>query len=295
MANRSRQLKVSAINLAFVDAASRNKPRAYCDLLRAIFESRTFVPLRGDRHMAIGSLYEDENDESILRGVLYGVTSIDELAWFNLNEHRPASEAERNRISVPEDMAANYREYDYEFRSKLHRLVFLTREGSLRVSAVQTRYVFERLCKQPPIVDRFGDVSVSIEQEPEKLAAILDAGDLRALSILVRRPNSGLGGFDADFEKRLEKLGASQVQAEYKAATGDRLRPDDPIRRAAKVALSDGVVTATIRKDGITQDVSTESFPVVETVTYNPDKESRLLALRRAVEKIMARIKKVAK
>jgi hypothetical protein len=253
-----------------------------------------FVPLRGERHMAIGSLDEDEADNSIQRGVLYGITSIDELAWFNVAKHRPASEAERNRISVPADMAANYREYDYEFHSKLHRLVFLTREGKLRVSAMQVRYVFERLCKERQIVERFGDVSVSIEQEPEKLAAILDADDLRALSILVRRPNAGLGGFDEDFEARLVKIGASQAQADYKAATGDRLKPDAPIRQAAKVALSDGVVTATIRADGVTEEVSTENFPIVETVTYNPAKENRLLALRRAAEKIINRIRKAA-
>jgi hypothetical protein len=53
------------------------------------------------------------------------------------------------------------------------------------------------------------------------------------------------------------------------------------VRTAAKVALTNGVVDATIRHDGITEHVSTEQFPVAETVKYNPKTESRYMVTPR--------------
>lgn len=289
---RARQLKVSALNIAFVDSTSHNKPTAYENLLRAIFGTHEFIPLRGERAMAIGSLQRDPRDTSVLRGALYGITMLDRMAWFSTTHHRPASDAEVSSIQVPEGMEANFREYDYEFHTKSHRLVFLTREGGLHLSALQARYVFQQLCMLPQITSKFGEVQVSIEQEPEQLERILDASDLRALMILVRRPNAGLAGFDVDFAKKLERVGAAQVQVQYKAAIGERLIPDGPMRTAAHVALSDGVVTATVRHEGITEELSTEDYPIVQTVTYKASIESRALALRRAAETILKRLKK---
>lgn len=290
---RNRQLRVNALNMAIVDPSSHNKAEKYIELMKALYGLEKVVSLRGNRSMTIGSMRADDHDPKILRGVLYGFVNIDHMAWFNLLQNRPASDEELGQIVVPEGIAANYRAFDYEFHSESHTLVFVAHEGKANVSALSVRYVFGQLCKEPKIVERFGDVNVSVAQEPEALDHILDAEDLRAISIVVRRPNAGLSGFEPDFEKELEKLGASEAHVDYKAATKERLVPDEALRTAAKVALRNGVVDATIRHDGITEHVSTERFPIGETVKYDPATESRFLAIRRAAEKIIARLKKL--
>lgn len=293
MAVRTRQLRVNALNFAIVDPSSHNKAEKYIQLMKALYGLERVISLRGNRSMTIGSMLADDRDPAILRGVLYGFINIDHMAWFNLLQNRPASEEELGQIVVPDGIAANYRAFDYEFHSESHTLVFVAHEGKANVSALSVRYVFAQLCKEPKIVEQFGDVNVSVAQEPEALDHILDAEDLRAITIVVRRPNAGLGGFEPDFEKELENLGASEAQVDYKAATKERLLPDKALRTAAKVALRNGVVDATVRRDGITEHISTEQFPVGETVKYNPQKESRFMAIRRAAEKIIARLKKL--
>lgn len=290
---RTRQLRVNALNIAIADPSSHNKAEKYIDLMKALYGLEKVVSLRGNRSMTIGSMRAGDHDRTILRGVLYGFVNIDHMAWFNLLQNRPASEEELGQIVVPKGIAANYRAFDYEFHSESHTLVFVAHEGKANISALSVRYVFSQLCKEPEIVERFGDVNVSVAQEPEALEQILNAEDLRAISIVVRRPNSGLSGFEPDFEKGLAKLGASEAHVDYRAATKERLIPDEALRTAAKVALRNGVVDATVRRDGITEHISTEQFPVGETIKYNPEKESRFMAIRRAAEKIIARLKKL--
>jgi len=291
---RTRQLRVSALNIAFVASDLHNKPDQYRKMFELLASGRHFVGLKNDRHMAIGSARSAAGDKTVIRGVLYGVTSVDAMKWFNTAMHRPASDSELQKIQVPQNMAANYREYDYEFHCDSHRLVFVAREGNVSASPLQMRYVFDQLCQQPEIRAVFGDISVSIEQEPETLTEIFSAENLRWLSILVRRPNAGFGGFDGEVSENMERVRASQAQLELKAESGRGLLPDAETKSAARVALSDGVVRARVREDGVVREISTEDTPIVVVEKYDPKTESRALAVTRAVEKILAKIKSLA-
>jgi hypothetical protein len=289
MAQRVRHLTVAALNIAFVDAVLHDDPAQYRKLIESLYRGRDLVVLRADRVMTIDSLYEQKGQDA-LTGTFVTMTQIDALAWYNTSAHRPASDDELNRIRVPKNMAANYKEYDFVFFPKSHRLVFLTKFGQQRLSASQAWLFLSKLCGLDEIKVRFGEISITVEQEPEKLDAILDAADLRSLDIVIQRPNAGLGGFDSDIRDALANMGASRGRLSLTAATNARLTPDKPTREAAKVALSNGEVSAVIREEGVSSEVSTKDFPVVEVGWYKPAKESRIDAVTRAARKLLNRI-----
>jgi hypothetical protein len=74
------------------------------------------------------------------------------------------------------------------------------------------------------------------------------------------------------------------------ATAGAGLKPDEPTRAAAKVALSNGDVTGTVKEEGVTKEVSTKDYPIVGTGIYRPSKESRLMAMMRTARTLLNRI-----
>src|SRR6202034_1878973 len=185
-----------------------------------------------------------------------------------------------------------YREFEFAFFPKNHRFAFLTKTSRTTLSPRRAWYFIQHACKAPAIRKSFGEISVTIEQEPEKLEAILDAENLRTLEILINQPNAGFGGYDASIADRLKSMNASRGKLSLTAADASGLNPDADTRAAAKVALSNGEVTATIRDEGLTKPVSTQEFPIVESVQYRPSKETRMAAVLRAARTLVTRIVK---
>ncbi|HWT04367.1 MAG TPA: DUF4747 family protein [Xanthomonadales bacterium] len=292
--SRVRRMKVSALNIAIQDR-DLQKAASYRDLFIALAGLNEAVRYQGESRLLLSGVWEDENDDHRMLGVLDRFTDLDAFQWYNRDARRLATPEERATITVPAAMRANYRAFYVLLDLRKHKLVFLSYEASTSLSAKQVAFVFRHLLENPHIFERFGSVGVSIMQEPAALDRILNAPNLRYLSIEVNKPNGSFGGLDEDFEDQMEALQAKRLKYEVVADDRGSIQPDETIRKAAAVALSDGVVEGRIFENGITEPISTQQYPVSETITYSPDNEPQLSAFKRAASIILGRLAKVLK
>lgn len=286
---RNRRLRVNALNIAIQDGELQHRA-SYRELFTSLVELNIGVRYQGDRRLLLASAWEDETDHDRLIGILDRFTDIEAFNWYNREQRRAATREEREDINVPEQMRANYRGFYVLFDLRLHLMTFTAYEASASLSARNVAYVFQQLVQHPSIVQRFGSVTVSIQQEPAALERILDAPNLRYLSIEIYRPNANLGRLDRDWQDQMDAMRAKKLREELTADDRDGLRPSREIRDAAEVALSNGVVEGRVVENGLAETISTEDYPVAQTVVYNPDEESPLRAFIRASAHLVHRL-----
>jgi Domain of unknown function (DUF4747) len=286
---RDRRLRVNALNIA-IQSRERQNRDSYRELFTALVNLNIGVRYQGDRRLLLSSVWEDETDHDRLIGILDRFTDIDAFNWYNREHRRAATREERANINVPDEMRANYRGFYILFDLRVHLMTFAAYEASAALSARNVAYVFDQLVQHPSIVERFGSVTVSIQQEPAALERILDAPNLRYLSIEIYRPNANLGRLDRDWEDQMDAMRAKKLRHELTADDRDGLRPNREVREAADLALSNGVVEGRVVENGLAETISTQDYPVAETIIYNPDEESPLRAFLRASAHLLHRL-----
>ena len=241
--------------------------------------------------MLLSLCFDDETDDKRMFGVVDRFTDISSYRWYNRNTRQAATVEERASIRIPPEMRANYRGYYVLLDTRSHLLVFPTYEAATAISPRQALNFFRELVEREKIMKRFGTIAVNIAQEPAALDRILNAPQLRYLELEVHRPNASLGALDEDFHEEMDAIRASKFRWEAVADERGGLKPDAKLRKAAKIALTNGVVRGRVHENGITQPVSTEHYPVDQTIVYSEDSETRVAAMRRAASSIVRRLR----
>jgi hypothetical protein len=227
----------------------------------------------------------------VLYGTLHRFTAIEAMNWYNTEKHRRATDAERKQIRVPRAFSANYREIPFAFDLASHTMVFTIKSTQSLVSPIQVGLFMELLLASPTISEKYGPVVVTVEQDEQALERILRAGSIKMLRITVNRPNESFRRFDTELFARLNRMRARSVVEEYQAEDTGGLEPDAELLGKATAATSNGNVDAKVIIDGVVEDLSTKDKPLVERVIFDRKTESEAVGFRRAVSRILDRIK----
>lgn len=103
--------KVQIINIKLL-SNDRSGIGAYVDIIKSIHRNKVSIPVIGDTHMILRTMFENVVDvNGVNRSVLYGkiskYTVIDGKDWFNLNS------MEVENIDLPANVFPNLKESDY--------------------------------------------------------------------------------------------------------------------------------------------------------------------------------------
>jgi hypothetical protein len=219
------------------------------------------------------SLDTSRFNDGDLRGVFARFTEIDvNGAWFNAENLDAADVADVAQISIPQHLRPNYVPFLFQFRINGHILVFETsgKNGTLSVKAVH-KYLTS-LTQTEEIRRAFGNVLVDIVSDSEKVSNMLSQQNIIRLDILARRTNpDDAGGYEEEFKRRLEELGAQSFGVSVTAEPNKEIKPDAEIKKLAAVAITNGRVRVTVVENGIRVPQASDDHPRTAYARYNPD------------------------
>jgi len=280
---REKQLTIGSINIVI----HPHTPERYIDLFFAAFRLKRSIQLRGNQHALIGELRFLDPDKPLdgLAGKVYRFTHIDpSAAWFNLEEHKAATEDEVSKIAIPAHLKPNLVMFSFVFYPKYpkaHRLYFESQSGKDRLSVGSMLKLLNGLFSHHSIVKEFGAVDITAIPEREQLDKIFKIPNLKKLIIEITRPNpDDLEDEEARILERLNKQNARRLHQELVAVQNESIKPDKITKALARVASQNGkVIGIGTSTDQRRLEESTVDHPQLEMIRYNPDMQTASDAL----------------
>lgn len=271
-----RTFRVSALNIVMPVPHS---PSRYVELFKAAYAKRRIVNLRGDFAGMLGGLYTSGD---VLSGHFYKFFDLDlEADWFNLRQQKEAEPQELAAIQLPSHLKPHHQSIDFVFFPQQHRLIFVTRDGKDSLTPNMAKTLLDRLFEHEKLTSQFGVIEITVEPQREQLQRILSLPRIKNLSIQVLPPNpDDLEDAEREVLDRMSNERVQRMTVELSSKHPKGLRPDDEHKVLAKVAQSNGKVSA-IGEDetGRVIHLSTAQHAYVDPVTYNPDLQTRSQAL----------------
>lgn len=288
-----RAISAHAANIVLLD---HDPPTRYLDLFRAVFELRRPVRIHGDR-MALMTSGRASNVQGSYEGIISTFMDLDvRVPWLNTATGEPAGEDETNEINIPPNLRPHAAQFMFEFNVATHRLVvqnrtklntLVTNKKNAGLGARLLERYLSTILDTPTIVNRFGQVEITIVPSTSAIDTILSSRTLRKITITVKPPNpDDLDRAEREILARLEAMNAKSQQQEFTARTGQSLDLDDEAKKLARVAAENGRVEAKIEKDERVVPISTVAQPRELTDTFNANVETERDAFTRMAAKL---------
>lgn len=266
---RLRTVQIAAANIK----VHPHPPGIYLKLLKDAFNLKRPIQVRGDQHLIMRP-FQDAG-EGVIVGSVARFTAIDtNLSWFNSQTLDVADEENVKKIVIPDGVHPNYVPIFFAFFERQHLFVFETKGKDVSVSPNMVERFLRGLFEQAEIMKEYGEVDVSIVADANKLDQIMNSKAIRKLTIKIRKPNPDTVSLVRNrVMGRINDNNAIGWEQTFTPAMGQALTPNEETQLLARVALTDGEVTATVGDgDGgrVTQR-STAAHPVVEPYAYDPE------------------------
>ena len=253
--------------------------RRYVELLAAAFSAKRMVRLGSVHGGMIGSLYgaATENAVKELTGELYRFLKLDpDEPWFNAQTKEAASPDDLEALSIPQHLLPHLQRIPFLFKPSTHRLFLISKDRQ------------DSLCAPLAAEGLFPPVEITVEPEKDALDEILGLKSLEHLVIELVPPNPDDGDeIERKLKERLKKQNVRKQTLQLDAERNQSIKPDADTVALAKVAASNGKVTATGHDAaGLKQELSTVDKPMRERVLHDPNVETLFDALRRTADNL---------
>jgi Domain of unknown function (DUF4747) len=253
----------------------------YVDFVRAIYQLRRPIHIRGDRVAVIRSLVSGRSTEGEIHGVIATYLSIDmNQPWFNEDTFEVATKEDLEEVSLPDHLHPNVNSFYFMLDAENHRIYFehysrgkvLTHNSALRF--------FDESASQPEIRDKFGKAKIGIVQSRKGLAEIFSLNRITELKVFIEKPNDV---WPDDFEEHLEKKNARSMTVTYKSEQGLGLIRDDDLQELTEASLDNGYTEASGYGPSGHVRLSTERFPKTAQEKFDPDEKGTEISMFRRV------------
>jgi hypothetical protein len=275
---RERVLKVGCLNVA----NESERPEIYMKLIHEAFMLKRAIELSSNKYMILNHC---EFDSDHVTGTFARFNTIDpKLPWFDSNNLSEPDDISVKEISIPDHLRPNFVSFYFFFEPQKHKLTFELKSGSTSITHNEVKKFFSTLLNQIELQKAFGGTYVSVVSKEESVEQIFSELALKRLTIRIQRPNpDDHGDIGRRIRDRLKNQNAGSIIEILEAAPGSALEPDESTRALAEVATTNGEVRATGRDaNGTVVTRSTQEFPAVETIGYNPEHGSNFQAFMRA-------------
>ena len=124
---RELNYKVQMINVKLM-SRNRSGDAAYLDIIKKINQNKISIPIRGDRHMILRTMFKNVVEVNgknwdVLYGNIATYTVIDGKDWINLESMEVQS------VDLPKHLFPNLKESDFFFVPGAHRMAFVVKSG----------------------------------------------------------------------------------------------------------------------------------------------------------------------
>lgn len=282
----SRPIKISAGILNF--RIENHTPERYIDLMKDMYNLKKIVRLHGDRYAVISSIDLSEMNEAIVFGAISTFTKIEtDTRWFDTTSFSEASDQKVSSIRIPPDLYPNSAAFYFIFDGTTHKLYFQVYSQGKNFSHRLSKKFFSEVADDLMIFEKFGSVHITVQQSKAGLDKLFGLRSIKEISIMIERPNPDI--FDDDFESKLEAFmdesHTGRFDLSFRAERGDSVVPNEGIKRASQIALSNGRVNVRGRSEnGTTITQSSADFPEELIDKYDPDASTERSAFRSLVD-----------
>lgn len=285
---RTRTITVSCLNIAMHSPHSKSR---YVELLAAAFSARRMVRLGSVHGGMIGSLYgaTSEAAEKELTGELYRFLKLDpDEPWFNAQTKDIASPDDLEAISIPQHLLPHLQRIPFLFKPSTHRFYLVSKDRKDNLSAGTAKQLLEGVFTPLIAEDLFPPVEITVEPEKDALDEILNLKSLEHLVIELVPPNPDDGDeIEKQWKERLKKQNVRRQTVQLDSERNLSIKPDPETVALAKLASSNGKVTATGHDaQGLKKELSTVDKPLQERVLHDPNVETLFDALRRTADNL---------
>ncbi|HCC6073338.1 TPA: DUF4747 family protein, partial [Klebsiella pneumoniae] len=218
-------------------------------------------------------------------GEVLKFTDIDvEGDWFNIVKKDVASDEEKGKIVIPENLKPNVARFSFVFLPASHLLVYEMQDKSRNLTPRQMSLFITGIFSNEKIIKKFGKINVTILTEPESVQRMLALKGITCINMVTRRPNpDDLASAESIMQKRFKRIGVIEEDKTYKSERGQEIKPDVELKQDALIASRNGEVSIRrVNEFGLVEVHASSDAPLQRVEPYDPDVTSvtDLLLLR---------------
>ncbi|HBW8555942.1 TPA: DUF4747 family protein, partial [Klebsiella pneumoniae] len=263
-------------------------PEKYVELFRMARKNSENINLRGDSYATLSFFYPYKKGQSAnepFEGEVLKFTDIDvEGDWFNIVKKDVASDEEKGKIVIPENLKPNVARFSFVFLPASHLLVYEMQDKSRNLTPRQMSLFITGIFSNEKIIKKFGKINVTILTEPESVQRMLALKGITCINMVTRRPNpDDLASAESIMQKRFKRIGVIEEDKTYKSERGQEIKPDVELKQDALIASRNGEVSIRrVNEFGLVEVHASSDAPLQRVEPYDPDVTSvtDLLLLR---------------
>ena len=270
---RAKKLTYGAVNITM----HPHSPEKYVELFRMARKNAGNVNLRGDSFATLSYFYPYKNGQVIsepFEGEILKYTDIDVSGdWFDIVKKDIASDEEKERINIPENLKPNVARFSFVFLPASHLLVYEMQDKSRHLTSRQIESFLNGIFSHEGIIKRFGKVNVTILTEPDSVERMLSLKGITCINMVTRRPNpDDLASAENVMQKRFKRIGVIEEDKTYKSERGQEIKPDGELKQDALIASRNGEVSIRrINEVGLVEVHASSDIPLQRVEPYDAD------------------------
>ncbi|WP_331842762.1 DUF4747 family protein [Pantoea agglomerans] len=270
---RAKKLTYGAVNITI----HPHSPKKYVELFRMAKKNAIDVNLRGDSFATLSFFYAYKKGQLLTEpyeGEILKYTDIDlNGEWFDVVKKDIASDEEKGRISIPDNLKPNVARFSFVFLPASHLLVYETQDKNRYLSSRQIEFFLNGIFSDERIIKKFGKVNVTILTEPESVEKMLSLKGITSINMVTRRPNpDDLASAESIMQKRFKRIGVIEEDKTYKSERGNEIKPDEELKQDALIASRNGEVSIRrINEVGLVEVHASSDTPLQRVEPYDSD------------------------
>lgn len=294
---RTKKLTYGAVNITI----HPHTPDKYIELFRMARRNARNVNLRGDSYATLSFFNpykRGQPSNEPFEGEVLKFIDIDiDGEWFNITKKDVATDEEKDKINIPENLKPNVGRFSFIFLPKSHLLVYEMQDKNKYISPKQMETFLNGIFSDAKILDKFGIVNVTNLTEPESVETMLSLKGITLISMITRRPNpDDLISAESIMQKRFKKLGVIEEDKTYKSERGQEIKPDKELKQDALIASRNGEVSIRrINETGLVEIHASSEVPLQRVEPYDSDVTSVTELLIQKAKSLAGEFKRLLK
>ncbi|HIF6680764.1 DUF4747 family protein [Serratia marcescens] len=281
---RAKKLTYGAVNITM----HPHSPEKYIELFRMARKNASNVNLRGDSFATLSYFYPYKKGQAHsepFEGEVLKYTDIDvDGDWFDIVKKDIASDEEKGRINIPDNLKPNVARFSFVFLPVSHLLVYEMQDKNRHLTSRQMESFLNGIFSHEKIIEKFGKVNVTALTEPDSVERMLSLKGITCINMVTRRPNpDDLASAESIMQKRFKRIGVIEEDKTYKSERGQEIKPDGELKQDALIASRNGEVSVRrINEVGLVEVHASSDVPLQRVESYDSDvtSVSELLLLR---------------
>lgn len=240
----------------------------YIELFCAAKSNRTTYSFFGARTGVITSFRKESGDERFYKGTIALFSDIDfDRSWLDFSTGDAAQAEDLESIRIPKNLRPEFKQISFVFDVIKHRMIFV----SSGLGVTSARKLIEGLFRESGALGEKDDLEVTVIQDEDNLEKMLAERGIRELTIEINLPNAdSLRDAEQELYDRLRTRNAKSLVQQIVADSSGELKPDDELRILGKIALENGGVKTKVHTADGTFFRSTDEFPKMRKLVYDP-------------------------